>query len=78
MDGWYQYFNKYLIFIKKNFQVPHVKIFFVQVSSCKMLKLDHVDFFFNIYYIKSFINQIPNFPRWQNLIKKFVEIYGHP
>ncbi len=52
---------------------------FVEMSLCKMLKLDHVNFssLYIYYNIESFIKKLPIFSTWQNLIKillKFMAI----
>ncbi len=44
-NGWLRsIFHLKLNFHQKLFQMPHVKFSFVQMLSCKMLKLDHDDF----------------------------------
>ncbi len=60
----------------KVFLMPCIKFSFFQMLSCKMLKLDHVDFF-HYMLCKSICKNLPKFGTWQNLIKDCVEIYGH-
>ncbi len=55
--------------------MPHVNIFCVQMPSCEMFKLDHV-YYSSIYTIDNHLLKKSSFSK--TLIKKFIEIYGHP